>query len=57
MIQQVIERLEQDFRVLDEVLKFRDKACVPQDDDLRSQILIEAYNALYLTHPKSVKMY
>lgn len=57
MIQRVVDGLEPNFSVLDEVLKFGDKVCVPQDDDLRTQILIKVYYALYTTHLESVKIY
>lgn len=57
MIQRVTNRLQLDFKVLDEVLRFKDKVCILQDDELRTQILTEAYSALYTVYPKSVKIY
>ncbi|XP_044502571.1 uncharacterized protein LOC123223472 [Mangifera indica] len=35
----------------------RDRVCVPQDDDLRTRILMEVHSTLYTAHPKSMKMY
>lgn len=39
------------------VLKFSDHVYVPQDDDLRSQILTKMHNAFYIAHPENVKIY
>ena len=41
----------------DEVLKFRNRLCVPQVRDLRREILEEAHNSRFLVHPSGTKMY
>ena len=43
--------------MIDEVLKFRKKVCIPQDLELRKKILSEAHDTLYTAHPGGVKMY
>lgn len=55
--QRIIEGKETDFKIVNGALMFRDRICVPQDDELRNKILSEAHNTLYTAHPGSVKMY
>ena len=46
-----------DFRVVDGVLYFRDRLCVPNLEDLKNEIMTEAHNTRYSMHPGSTKMY
>ena len=39
------------FRVVDGVLYFRDRLCVPNIDDLRNEIMAEAHSTKYSMHP------
>ena len=41
----------------DGVLRYRNRLCVPDVDDLRKLILQEAHNSSYSIHPGSTKMY
>ena len=41
----------------DEVLYYKDRVCVPDDNDLRKAILEEAHNGSFVIHPHSIKMY
>ena len=41
----------------DGVLRYQDRLCVPDVDDLRKLILQEAHNSSYSIHPGSTKMY
>ncbi|RVW97550.1 hypothetical protein CK203_046494 [Vitis vinifera] len=41
----------------DEVLKFRNRICVPQVRDLRREILEEAHNSRFSIHPGGTNMY
>ena len=36
---------------------FRDRVCVPNDDDLKKSILEETYSGSFSMHPGSTKMY
>ena len=38
-------------------LRFGDRLCVPNDAELRREILSEAHNFVYTVHPGSMKMY
>ena len=46
-----------DFRIVDGVLYFHDRLCVPKIDDLRTGIMAEAHSTKYSIHPGSTKMY
>ena len=41
----------------DGVLYYKDRVCVPDDNDLRKAILEEAYSGSFTIHPGSTKMY
>ena len=41
----------------DGVLYYKDRVCVPDDDDLRKSILEEAHSGSFVIHPGSTKMY
>ena len=47
----IIER--PDFRIVDGVLYYRDRLCVPKIEDLRNAIMIEAHSTKYSMHPGS----
>ena len=47
-----------DFQIhTDGSLRFGDRLCVPNDAELRREILSEAHNSAYTVHPGSTKMY
>ena len=39
------------------VLYYKDRVCVPDDNDLRKSILVEAHRGSFAIHPDSTKMY
>jgi len=41
----------------DGLLRFQDRICVPQDEELREKILREAHSTSYSVHPGANKMY
>ena len=41
----------------DEVLYYKDRVCVPYDNDLRKAILEEAHSGTFVIHPCSTKVY
>ena len=41
----------------DGVLYYKDRVCVPDDNDLRKAILEEAHSGDFAIHPGSIKMY
>ncbi|KAJ4717071.1 Retrotransposon protein, putative, Ty3-gypsy subclass [Melia azedarach] len=41
----------------DGVLHFEGRLCVPNNKDIKHEILTEAHNSLYIIHPGSTKMY
>ena len=41
----------------DGVLYYKDRVCVPDDNDLRKSILEEAHSGSFAIHPSSTKMY
>ena len=41
----------------DGVLYYKDRVCVPDDNDLRKDILEEAHSGSFANHPGSTKMY
>ncbi|KAA3465805.1 DNA/RNA polymerases superfamily protein [Gossypium australe] len=50
--------VESDFRInFDECLMFRDRVCVPRDDELIQKILHETHSVCLFVHPGSTKMY
>ena len=57
IIKKVEEGSIQDFPVKDEVLKFRNRLCVPNDFELKKELLKESHDSALTTHPGSTKMY
>ena len=55
----IVEHISErpDFRIVDGVLYFRDRLCVPNLEDLKNEIMTEAHNTRYSMHPGSTKMY
>ena len=41
----------------DGFLYYRDRVCVPNDDELKKSILEEAHSGSFAMHPGSIKMY
>ena len=41
----------------DGILRYQDRLCVPDVDDLRTRIMAEAHGSRYSIHPGSTKMY
>ena len=41
----------------DGFLYYRDRVCVPNDDELKKSILKEAHSGYFTMHPGSTKMY
>ncbi|WRX22760.1 Reverse transcriptase domain - like 10 [Theobroma cacao] len=41
----------------DNVLMFKDRVCVPEENQLRQEIMEEAHSSAYALHPGSTKMY
>ena len=41
----------------DSLLRFGDRICVPNDSDIKNQILRDGHNSKYTMHPGSTKMY
>ncbi|CAH9102252.1 unnamed protein product [Cuscuta epithymum] len=61
-IMKIRERMQagpvEDFRERDDgLLLFRDRVCVPSDDELRKSILEEAHSSAYAMHPGGTKIY
>ena len=50
-------RIRPDYRIVEGVLYFRDRLCVPKIEDLRNEIMTEAHGPKYSMHPRSTKMY
>jgi len=46
-----------DFHIVDGVLYYRDRLCVPNIEDLKNNIMTEAHSAKYSMHTGSTKMY
>ena len=46
-----------DFRMVNGVLYFSERLCVPDVDDLKNEIMTEAHNTRYFMHLGSTKMY
>ena len=45
------------FRIVDGVLYFRNRLCIPNIDELRKDIIVEAHSTRYTMHPGSTKTY
>ena len=41
----------------DGFLYYKDRVCVPNDDELKKSILKEAHSRSFAMHPSSIKMY
>ena len=41
----------------DNILRYLDRLCIPDVDDLRTKIISEDHGYRYLVHPCSTKMY
>ena len=58
IVSQNRERKETEFSVNEDgLLYYRDRVCVPNDDELKKFILEEAYSGSFAMHPSSTKMY
>jgi len=42
---------------MDGVLRFRDRLCVPRNDELKKELLKESHDSTLSTHPGSTKKY
>ena len=43
--------------LLDGILKFKERLCVPEDLEIREQIMSKAHLTPYSIHPGTIKMY
>ena len=41
----------------DDILRYQDRLCVPDVDDLQTRIIAEAHGSIYSIHPGSTKKY
>ena len=58
IIDQIGDGKETEFTVNENgVLYYKDRVCVPDDEELRKAILDEAHNGSFAIHPGSTKMY
>ncbi|KAK5831046.1 hypothetical protein PVK06_014841 [Gossypium arboreum] len=56
--QMVRDNLDSEFSIDDEgILRYHNRICVPNNSDLKNDILSEAHNSMYSIHPGSTKMY
>ncbi|KAL5746198.1 hypothetical protein ACOSP7_027344 [Xanthoceras sorbifolium] len=56
--EQIPEGKHPDFSIrIDGIVCFRDRICIPEDEELRKMILTEAHSSSYAMHPGSTKMY
>lgn len=55
IVEHIAER--PDFRVVEGVLYFHDRLCVPNIEDLTNEIMTEAHSTRYSMHSGSTKMY
>ena len=46
-----------EFTTKDGVLKFKNRLCVPNNSELRKELLKESHDSMLTTHPGSIKMY
>ncbi|KAK5819359.1 hypothetical protein PVK06_024350 [Gossypium arboreum] len=54
----VRDNLDSEFSIDDEcILRYHNRICVPNNSDLKNDILSEAHNSMYSIHPGSTKMY
>ena len=58
IMKQIEDGKETEFEVKENgVLYYKDRVCVPDDNDLRKAILEKAHNGSFAIHPDSMKMY
>ena len=62
MIQEICQKVYQGeapgFEIREDgILRLHGRICVPQDQELRQKILLEAHSTLYSIHPGASKMY
>ena len=58
IVSQIVNGKEIEFTVNEDgVLYYKDRVCVPDDNDLRKAILEEAHSGSFAIHPGSTKMY
>ena len=57
IMEQIQQGVETPFSIQDGILMMGNRLCVPDKDDMRREILDEAYNAPYAIHPGTTKMY
>ena len=55
IIKKVEEGSIQDFVVKDGVLKFRAHLCIPNDSELKKELLKESHDSTLTTHPGSTR--
>ncbi|KAL5834953.1 hypothetical protein ACOSQ4_014450 [Xanthoceras sorbifolium] len=56
--EQIPEGKHPDFSIrTDGIVCFRDRICIPENEELRKMILTEAHSSSYAMHPGSTKMY
>ena len=54
----VLVKMNESFALgADDILRYQDRLCVPDVDDLRTRIIAEAHGSRYSVHPGSTKMY
>ena len=46
-----------DFMLVEGVIYFRDRLCIPAQDDLKQEVMFEAHHTKYSMYPGSTKMY
>ena len=46
-----------DFDLVNGVLRFKGRLCVPNTEEIRKDLLREAHNLVYASHPGGTKMY
>jgi len=57
MMKKVEEGSVPEFTVNDGILRFRNRLCVPNNIELRKELLKELHDSMLTTHPGSTKMY
>ena len=55
LIDSITDKLE--FRLVDGVLYCHDRLCIPDVQDLKNEIMVEAHHSRYAIHQRSTKMY
>ena len=54
----VLVKMNESFSLVDDdILRYQDRLCVEDVDDLRTRIMVEAHSSRYSIHPGSTKMY